>query len=61
MAITGIDSLVLGVGDMGQARHFLTDVGLHKIKSSKNNAIFECADGGRIQLRPAHAKDLPCS
>jgi catechol-2,3-dioxygenase len=59
MAFTGIDSLVYGVGDMAQARRFMSDAGLKKIKSTKGAAIFEVVNGGRIVLRPAHAGDLP--
>ena len=58
MNLTGIDAITYGVEDLKQARRFLADWGLKKVKSSAQAAVFETLDGGEVLVRLKTAKAL---
>ncbi len=59
MAITGIDAVVYGVGDMAKSRRYFSDWGLKKARSGKTRSVLTTANGAEVVLRPKDAKDLP--
>lgn len=59
MNLTGIDAITYGVEDLNDARRFLADWGLKKVRSSAQAAVFETLDGGQVTVRPTTAKALP--
>lgn len=58
MNLTGIDAITYGAEDLKEARRFLADWGLKKVKSSAQAAVFETLDGGEVLVRPKTAKAL---
>jgi catechol 2,3-dioxygenase-like lactoylglutathione lyase family enzyme len=59
MAVTGIDAVVFGVSDMGEAKRFLDDWGTRLVSESPGRLVYETHDGGEVIVRPSDAVDLP--
>ena len=56
---TGVERLVYGVRDLGEAARFWTDFGLEPAAAGDGRAAFRAANGAAIELRPAGDPDLP--
>jgi catechol 2,3-dioxygenase-like lactoylglutathione lyase family enzyme len=59
MAVSGIDAVVFGVEDMGEAKRFLDDWGVRPVETAADRLVYETRDGGEVIVRPKDAPDLP--
>jgi hypothetical protein len=59
MGFSGVDAVVFGVADMGEAKRFLGDWGLRQVFADADRLVYETRDGGEVVVRPADAPDLP--
>src|SRR5262249_43371966 len=55
----GIDAVIFGAKDMGEARKLFADFGLAKKQDTKSRLVFATEIGSEIVIRPSSAKDLP--
>ena len=54
----GIDSVVFGTSDLGEARKFFTDWGLQTVEDGRREKIFATQIGSRIVVRAENARGL---
>jgi catechol 2,3-dioxygenase-like lactoylglutathione lyase family enzyme len=59
MAVSGIDAVVFGVEDMGEAKRFLDDWGLRPVVTEAGRLVYETRDGGEIVVHPKDDPALP--
>src|SRR5579862_9132434 len=59
MALMGIDAVVFGVADMGEAARFLDDWGVSRVSASPDKLVYRTRDGAEAIVRPHDAPDLP--
>ena len=53
MALTGIDAVVFGVGDMAEAKRFLDDWGVYPVSGSADKLVYRTRDGAEVIVKPA--------
>ena len=59
MALTGIDAVVFGVGDVAEAKRFLDDWGVSEVSAAADRLVYRTRDGAEVIVRPKDASDLP--
>ncbi len=59
MAILGVETAVYGVDDMEASTRFFVDYGLRVDREARDLAIFELADGSKVELRKNGDPALP--
>jgi catechol 2,3-dioxygenase-like lactoylglutathione lyase family enzyme len=59
MALTGIDAVVFGVGDMAEAKRFLDDWGVSEVSATADKLVYRTRDGAEVIVRPKDTSDLP--
>src|SRR5271167_4236249 len=59
MALTGIDAVVFGVADMGEAKRFLDDWGVSQVSATSDELVYRTRDGAEVIVRPKDSPDLP--
>src|ERR1700733_13152359 len=59
MALTGIDAVVFGVGDIAEAKRFLDDWGVSEVSAAADKLVYRTRDGAEAIVRPKDAVDLP--
>ena len=56
MALNGIDAVVFGVADMGEASRFLDDWGVVPVTAPPDRLIYRTRDGAEVIVRRHDAK-----
>lgn len=59
MALSGIDAVTFGVGDIAECKRFLDDWGVQPITTDSDRLVYETRDGGQVIVRSKDAPDLP--
>jgi catechol 2,3-dioxygenase-like lactoylglutathione lyase family enzyme len=59
MALNGVDAVVFGVKDMGQAKRFLDDWGVTPVTTTSDKLIYQTREGAEVIVRPYDKLDLP--
>jgi catechol 2,3-dioxygenase-like lactoylglutathione lyase family enzyme len=59
MSFTGIDAVVFGVADIGEAKRFLDDWGTIPVATEPGRLLYQTKDGGQIIVRPIDDPELP--
>jgi catechol 2,3-dioxygenase-like lactoylglutathione lyase family enzyme len=59
MSFTGIDAVIFGVEDMGEAKRFLDDWGTKPVSVAADRLVYETRDGGQVIVRRQLDADLP--
>ena len=48
MALTGIDAVVFGVGDVAEAKRFLDDWGVSEVSATADRLVYRTRDGAEV-------------
>jgi catechol 2,3-dioxygenase-like lactoylglutathione lyase family enzyme len=59
MGILGVETAIYGVSDVAESRRFFEDYGLRLDRAERESAVFELADGSRVELRHEDDPTLP--
>jgi catechol 2,3-dioxygenase-like lactoylglutathione lyase family enzyme len=58
MAILGVDSIVFGAADLGEARRLFSEWGLKKLADRRSGLVFATELGNQVIVRPEGARGL---
>src|SRR4051812_31087063 len=59
MALNGVDAIVFGVKDMGEAKRFLDDWGVALVTSAADKLVYKTRDGAEVIVQPHDKPELP--